>query len=67
MEVTLDKRRRLTIPNKLASMRPGDRFKVEFDADEDALIFRRIAKKADWLSVMKACPVPMDDFPRRRR
>jgi hypothetical protein len=30
------------------------------------VVFRRIAKNADWLSVLKACPVKMDDLPPRR-
>jgi hypothetical protein len=28
---------------------------------------RRIAKKTDWLNVLKGCPVKMDDLPLRRR
>src|SRR5437868_4647592 len=65
--VTLDSKRRLTIPKRLAPMRPGDHFEAQFDADEDALVFRRIGKKGSWVSVMKACPVPMDDLPERQR
>lgn len=67
MVVTLDSKRRLTIPKRLAPMRPGDHFEAQFDAEEDVLVFRRIARKGDWLSIMKACPVPMDDLPERRR
>jgi hypothetical protein len=48
-------------------MRPGDHFEAQFDAEENALVFRRIGKKGDWLIVMKECPVPMDDLPERRR
>jgi len=48
-------------------MHPGDHFEAQFDADEDAVVFKRIAKKRDWIAVMKACPVPMDDLPERRR
>ena len=41
---------------------------VRFDAEEDALMCRRIASKPNWLKVLKACPVPMDDdLPPRRR
>lgn len=65
--VTLDSKRRLTIPKRLAPMRPGDHFEALFDADEDALVFRRLGKRGGWVSVMKACPVPMDDLPERRR
>jgi hypothetical protein len=62
MIVTLDSKRRLTVPAK-----PGDHFLVDFDAEEDALVCRRIASKPNWLKVLKSCPVPMDDLPSRRR
>lgn len=67
MILTLDDKRRLTVPASLAPTKPGDHFKAEFDADEDTLVFRRVARKGDWLEVLKACPVPMDDLPPRRR
>jgi len=67
MILTLDAKRRLTLPASLAPTRPGDHFKAEFDPDEDAIVFRRIAKDADWLSVLKSCPVKMDDLPPRSR
>jgi len=67
MIVTLDSKRRLTIPKRLAPMHPGDHFEAQFDADEDTLVFRRIGQKGDWVSVMKECPVPMDDLAERRR
>jgi hypothetical protein len=66
MIVTLDSKRRLTIPVSVASASPGDAFEVTFDADEDAFVFRRIAPNSDWLEVLKACPIPMDDVPSRR-
>jgi hypothetical protein len=66
MIVTLDSKRRLTIPVSVAAASPGDAFEVTFDADEDAFVFRRVAANADWLEVLKACPVPMDDVPPRR-
>jgi hypothetical protein len=47
--------------------KPGDHFLVDFDPEEDALMCRRIASKPNWLKVLKACPVPMDDLPARRR
>jgi hypothetical protein len=48
--------------------KPGDHFLIDFDAEEDALMCRRIASKPNWLKVLKACPVPMDDdLPPRRR
>ncbi len=65
--LTLDAKRRLTVPVSLAPARPGDNFEAEFHRDDDTLIFRRIATKVDWLSVLKECPIPMDDLPARRR
>jgi hypothetical protein len=66
MILTLDAKRRLTLPASLITAQPGDHFRAEFDPEEDAVVFRRIAKNADWLSVLKACPVKMDDLPPRR-
>ena len=67
MILTLDAKRRLTLPASLVPAQPGDHFQAEFDPDEDAVVFRRIARNADWLKVLKACPVRMDDLPSRRR
>lgn len=67
MILTLDAKRRLTLPASLAPTKPGDHFSAEFDPEEDTLVFRRVAKKADWLKVLKACPVSIDDLPPRRR
>jgi hypothetical protein len=67
MIVTLDAKRRLTVPTSLAPASPGDYFDASFDAEEDALVFRRLASKEDWLAVLKACPVSPDDVPPRRR
>jgi bifunctional DNA-binding transcriptional regulator/antitoxin component of YhaV-PrlF toxin-antitoxin module len=67
MVVTLDAKRRLTVPRTVASAKPGDVFEVDFDAEEDTLVFRRLTKKTDWLAVLTECPVPMDDLPPRRR
>jgi hypothetical protein len=67
MVVTLDAKRRLTVPTTLAPAKPGDYFDAQFDAEEDTLVFRRIAAPGDWLAVLKACPVSPDDVPRRRR
>jgi len=67
MIVTLDTKRRLTVPAGVLRAKPGEHFLVDFDAAEDALVYRRIASKPDWLQVLKACPVPMDDLPPRRR
>jgi hypothetical protein len=65
--LTLDAKRRLTVPSSLAPSRPGDHFEAEFHPEDDTLIFRRLAPKGDWLTVLKECPVPMDDLPLRRR
>ena len=66
MIVTLDAKRRLTIPATLAPASPGDYFDAHFDAEEDTLVFRRLPGKESWLSVLKACPVSPDDMPPRR-
>ena len=67
MIVTLDSKRRLTVPAGLSPVAPGDYFDARFDAEEDALVFRRLPGKENWLAVLKACPVSPDDVPRRRR
>jgi hypothetical protein len=66
MIVILDAKRRLTVPAALAPASPGDYFEASFDAEEDVLMFRRLAGKEDWLSVLKACPVSPDDVLARR-
>lgn len=65
--VTLDDKRRLRVPKELAPAEPGDHFEALLDVEEDAIVFRRINKKKDWLEVLKECPVRMDDIPPRRR
>lgn len=67
MIVTLDDKRRLTVPVALAPASPGDAFDARFDETEDAIVFRRIKRGKSWLAVLKACPVPMDDVPARSR
>ena len=67
MIVTLDAKRRLTVPAALAPASPGDYFDAQFDAEEDVIVFRRLAGKEDWFAVLKECPVSMDDVPSRRR
>jgi hypothetical protein len=67
MIVILDSKRRLTVPAGLALASPGNRFDARFDAEEDALVFRRLPGKENWLAVLKACPVGLDDVPLRRR
>jgi len=66
MIVTLDAKRRLTVPAALAPASPGDYFDARFDPEEDVLVFRRLAGKENWLTVLKACPVSPDDVPPRR-
>lgn len=67
MVIILDAKRRLTVPRGLAPANPGDSFEAIFDSEEDTLIFRRVPPQKDWLTVMKECPVPMDDVPARRK
>ena len=67
MIVTLDAKRRLSIPVTLAPTKPGDQFNATFDAEDDTVILHRVKGKKDWLTVLEACPVPMDDLPPRRR
>lgn len=67
MIVTLDAKRRLTLPATLIPTIPGERFEAHFDSEEDAIVFHRLPSKEDWLTVLEQCPVPMDDLPARRR
>jgi hypothetical protein len=67
MILTLDAKRRLSLPASLAPTKPGDHFAAEFDPEEDTLVFRRVARKGDWLAILKDCPVSMDDLPARSR
>jgi len=67
MIVTLDAKRRVSLPSALAPAAPGDQFDASFDAEEDVVILRRIKRKKRWFDVWKQCPVPMDDLPRRSR
>jgi hypothetical protein len=61
--VTVDAKRRVSIPVALSPTTPGDRFDPRFDPDDDVVILRRIKRKSNWLDVWKQCPVPMDDLP----
>jgi hypothetical protein len=65
--VTLDRKRRLTVPVALAPAAPGDAFDAHFDEEQDAIVFRRLKTRRSWLAVLKACPVQMDDLPPRSR
>jgi hypothetical protein len=58
MVVTLDTKRRLTVPAALAPAKPGD----DFDAPRcggKRHLFRRLGGRESWLAVMKACPVSL--------
>jgi bifunctional DNA-binding transcriptional regulator/antitoxin component of YhaV-PrlF toxin-antitoxin module len=66
--LTLDGKRRLSIPVALAPARPGDVFEALYDEEDDEIILRRMKRaKRSWLEVMKECPVPMDGLPSRSR
>jgi len=65
MIVTLDAKRRFSLPAALAPASPGDQFDATFDAEEDTVILRRVKRRVNWLEVWKKCPVPMDDLPPR--
>ena len=67
MILTLDSKRRLSVPASLAPASPGDAFEARFDPEENEIVFRRIAGKGDWLAVLSECPVSMDDIPKRRK
>ena len=67
MILTLDAKRRLTVPAALAPASPGDAFEARFDAEENEIVFRQIAGTEDWLAVLSECPVSMDDVPPRRK
>ncbi|MCW1884510.1 hypothetical protein OKA04_07185 [Luteolibacter flavescens] len=61
MIVTMDAKHRLAVPLSQAAARPGDEFHVSYDAEEDAIIFRRSTTGQDWLEILAECPIPIDD------
>ena len=67
MIVRLDSKRRLTLPATLMPTRPGQTFDVQFDLEDNTLIFRPLTAREDWLELLAECPVPMDNLPPRRR
>ncbi len=68
MILTLDAKRRLTVPAALARTSPGDAFEALYDEAEDEIVLRRVKRKREsWLEVLRECPVPMDDLPPRSR
>ncbi len=56
-----------TLPKKLIFAGSGNCFDAYYDENDQALIFRKLPVKANWLKVLKSCPVPMDDIPPRSR
>jgi len=54
-------------PDKVDAANPRSYFDASFDAEEDALVFRRLSGGENWLAVLKECPVSPDDVPPRRR
>ena len=66
MILTLDAKRRLTVPATLAPVVPGDAFEARFNAEENEIVFRRITGTGDWLAILSECPMRMDNLPRRR-
>ena len=67
MLVTMDAKRRLTVPATGEDFRPGDTFEAKFDLEEGEIVFRKINTRESWVDVMMRCPVPMDDLPPRSR
>jgi hypothetical protein len=67
MVVTLDSKRRLTVPAGLAPAKPGDYFDARFDPEEGAIVFRRLGGQENWLTVLKDCPISPADVPLRQR
>jgi hypothetical protein len=67
MIVTLDAKRRLTVPTALVKTSPGEHFEALYYEDDDIITLRRVKRKLNWLEVLKQCPVPMDDIPPRSR
>jgi len=66
--LTLDSKRRLSIPVGLAPAKPGDVFEALYDEADDEITLRRMRRaRRSWLEVMKECPVPMDSLPARSR
>jgi hypothetical protein len=53
MIVTLDAKRRVSIPAALAPAAPGDQFEASFDAEDDIVLLRRLKRKPNWLEVWK--------------
>jgi len=68
MTLILDAKRRVTLPPALVKSTPGDVWEAVYDEDEDEILLRRVKRKRkNWVDILEACPVPMDDLPPRSR
>ena len=68
MTVTLDEKGRLIVPLTLTPTTPCDASDARLDGEEGAIVLRRIKRGGkSWLDILKACPVPIGDLPRRSR
>ena len=67
MILTLDSKRRFTVPTSLMAVRPGDRFEVRAEPEDDTLIVRRLPGASKWLEIMRQCPVDLGKLPPRRK
>jgi len=67
MLITMDAKRRLTVPAVAEDFRPGDTFEARFDLEESEIVFRKINTRESWVDVMMRCPVPIDDLSARSR
>jgi len=67
MLITMDAKRRLTVPAAAEGFKPGDTFEANFDLEESEIVFRKVNNDQNWVDVMLRCPIPMDDLPPRSR
>jgi bifunctional DNA-binding transcriptional regulator/antitoxin component of YhaV-PrlF toxin-antitoxin module len=58
MILTMDAKRRLTVPAGLSAAQPGDAFEVTIDADDDAIVFRRINRDRTGWRFWSSAPFP---------
>ncbi|MCZ7640784.1 MAG: hypothetical protein M5U12_34860 [Verrucomicrobia bacterium] len=57
MIVTLDAKRRVSIPAALAPTAPGDQFDASFDAEDDVVVLRRIKAQGRLAGRVEAMPL----------
>ncbi len=65
MILTVDAKRRLTLPKEFLAIKTGDYFEASFHAEDQLVVFRKLPSKENWLDVLKECPVSMDNVPSR--